>query len=102
MKNSILPVFLLAAVLTLPAAHGSLDRLNDSPRHQEWVNIPSNGRILKAFLVYPEVNRPVAAVIIIHENRGLTDWVRTVADRLAEAGYLAIAPDLLSGKGPNG
>jgi dienelactone hydrolase len=41
-------------------------------------------------------------VLVIHENKGLTDWVRSVADRVAEAGYIAIAPDLLSGKGPNG
>src|SRR5690606_10615154 len=36
------------------------------------------------------------AVIVIHENRGLTDWVRSFADQLAEAGYVAFAPDLLS------
>ena len=102
MKNSLLPLFVFATALTLPSVEGAVDRLNDSPRHQEWVTIPSHDKTLKAFLVYPEVNHPVATVIVIHENRGLTDWVRTVADRLAEAGYLAIAPDLLSGKGPNG
>ena len=36
-------------------------------------------------------------MIVIHENRGLNDWARSVADRLAENGYIAIAPDLLSG-----
>lgn len=35
------------------------------------------------------------AVAVIHENRGLTDWMRSVANQLAAAGYLAIAPDLL-------
>jgi carboxymethylenebutenolidase len=44
----------------------------------------------------------VPAVLVIHENKGLTDWVRSVADQLAEAGYVAIAPDLLTGKGPAG
>jgi carboxymethylenebutenolidase len=39
---------------------------------------------------------------VIHEIFGMTDWVPTVADRLAENGYIAIAPDLLSGMGPNG
>ena len=78
------------------------DRLNDSTRHQEWVTMRSQDRTLKGFLVYPEVDRPVAAVIVIHENRGLSDWVRSVADRLAEEGYLALAPDLLSGRAPNG
>ncbi len=57
---------------------------------------------MHSFLVFPEVKDRVPAVIVIHENRGLTDWVRGVADQLAEAGYIAIAPDLLSGMGPNG
>jgi carboxymethylenebutenolidase len=52
--------------------------------------------------VFPEVERPATTVIVIHENRGLTDWVRGVADQLAEAGYLALAPDMLSGAAPRG
>ncbi len=59
-------------------------------------------RTVHAFLVYPEVSGKAPAVVVIHENRGLTDWVRSVADQLAEAGYIAIAPDLLSGMGPGG
>lgn len=78
------------------------DSPGGSPRHQEWVTIPSGDRQVEAFLVYPEVHEKAMAVVIIHENRGLTDWVETVADRIAEAGYIAIAPDLLSGMGPNG
>lgn len=86
-------------------AHGqevALERLNASPRHHEWVALDSGGRSLHTFVAYPEVAEKALAVIVIHENRGLTDWVRTVADRLAEAGYIALAPDLLSGKGPDG
>jgi carboxymethylenebutenolidase len=41
-------------------------------------------------------------VLIIHEIFGLTDWVEDLADQVAAAGYIAIAPDLLSGAGPNG
>jgi carboxymethylenebutenolidase len=48
------------------------------------------------------VKQKVPVVVVIHENQGLTDWVRSVADQLAEAGYIAVAPDLLSGMGPNG
>jgi len=76
--------------------------LLDSPRHQEWVRVRHGDREVVAFLVYPEVDHKAKSVIVIHENRGLNDWVRTVADRLAEAGYIAIAPDLLSGMGPGG
>lgn len=77
-------------------------RLETTPRHDEWITIDSAGRKLQAYIVYPQVSKKAGSVIVIHENRGLTDWVRTVADRLAENGYIAIAPDLLSGAGPNG
>src|SRR5438105_8679978 len=77
-------------------------RLAKSTRHQEWVKVEHDGRTVHAFLVYPEVKEKASAVLVIHEIFGLTDWVRSVADQLAEAGYLAIAPDLLSGMGPNG
>jgi carboxymethylenebutenolidase len=79
------------------------DRLEDSRRHHEWVDIESaGGRTVKTWVVYPEVDKPATTVIVIHENRGLTDWVRGVADQLAEAGYLALAPDFLSGTAPGG
>jgi len=77
-------------------------RLIDSPRHHEWVTVKQDSRNVECFVVYPEVKEKVPAVLVIHENRGLTDWVRSVADQLAEAGYIAIAPDLLSGMAPGG
>jgi carboxymethylenebutenolidase len=77
-------------------------RLDDSPRHHEWIDVKHGDRSVRCFVVYPESKGKVAAVLVIHENKGLTDWVRSVADQLAEAGYLAIAPDLLSGAGPKG
>jgi carboxymethylenebutenolidase len=78
-------------------------RLEESRRHHEWVDIESaGGRTVRTFVVFPETDRPTTTVIVIHENRGLTDWVRSVADQLAEAGYLALAPDFLSGTAPGG
>jgi carboxymethylenebutenolidase len=85
-----------------PAQDAALQRLEKSPRHQEWVSVKHGARTVHAFLVYPEVSGKAPAVVVIHENRGLTDWVRSVADQLAEAGYIAIAPDLLSGAAPGG
>jgi len=76
--------------------------LLDSPRHHEWVRISQGDREIHAFLVYPERADKATSVVVIHENRGLNDWVRSVADELARAGYIAIAPDLLSGMGPDG
>jgi carboxymethylenebutenolidase len=76
--------------------------LEKSPRHHEWIEVPNGQRKVHCFVAYPEAKQPTAAVVVIHENKGLTDWVCLVADQLAEAGYLAIAPDLLSGMGPAG
>ncbi|HMP01203.1 MAG TPA: dienelactone hydrolase family protein [Gemmatales bacterium] len=77
-------------------------RLENSPRHCEWVKVQHGNRTVQAFIVYPEVKDKATAVVVIHEIFGLTDWVRGVADQLAEAGYIAIAPDLLSGMAPDG
>jgi carboxymethylenebutenolidase len=90
------------AAISAPAQDMSRERLNKSPRHHEWVAVKHGERTVHSFLVFPEVKGKAAAVVVIHENRGLTDWVRSVADQLAEAGYIAIAPDLLSGLAPSG
>ena len=73
-----------------------------SPRHQEWADVRHEGGTVRCFVVFPEVAQPAPAVVVIHENKGLTEWVRGVADRLAAAGFVAIAPDLLSGTGAAG
>lgn len=78
------------------------ERLEKSPRHHEWVEVKRGARTVHCFVVFPEIKDKATAVIVIHENRGLTDWVRSVTDQLAEAGFLAIAPDLLSGMAPEG
>jgi carboxymethylenebutenolidase len=78
------------------------NRLETSPRHLEWVDVPSGARTVRSFVAYPEVADKAPVVLVIHEIFGMTDWVRGVTDQLAEAGYIAIAPDLLSGMGPNG
>src|SRR5215204_1472740 len=91
------------AILTLFPQSGRAQewakpRLNNSPRHGEWVDFKSGDRSLKAWLVYPERKEKAPVVLVIHEIFGLTDWVRGVCDQLAEAGVIAIAPDLLSGQ----
>src|SRR6476661_9498199 len=76
-------------------------RLAKSPRHQEWVKVKNGNREVNSFVVYPEVNKKATAVVVIHEIFGMSDWVQQLTDEVAEAGYIAIAPDLLSGMGPN-
>lgn len=96
-----LAMLLLFAAACAPVTQHK-NRLETTPRHDEWVTIQSAGRPLHAYVVYPQSSKKGGAVMVIHENRGLTDWVRTVADQLAERGYLAIAPDMLSGSAPGG
>ena len=77
-------------------------QLKSSPRHGEWVDIKaSSGAPIKSFVVYPERKDKAPVVIVIQEIYGLTDWIRGVADQLAKEGFIAIAPDFLSGMGPN-
>jgi carboxymethylenebutenolidase len=76
--------------------------LAKSPRHREWVNVKSGDRTVSAFVVYPEVKNKATSVVVIHEIFGMSDWAQMEADEFAAAGYIAIAPDLLSGMGPNG
>jgi len=86
-----------------PVEEQAIDRLNNSPRHGEWVTINAgNGDMVDAWLVYPERSDNAPVVIVIHEIYGLTDWIRAVADQMAAEGFIAIAPDFLSGKGPAG
>jgi hypothetical protein len=77
-------------------------KLAKSPRHSEWVKVKNGTREVNSFVVYPESNKKATAVVVIHEIFGMSDWVQQLTDELAEAGYIAIAPDLLSGMGPNG
>src|SRR5579872_5212528 len=76
--------------------------LEKSPRHQEWIKLQQGARQVQCFVVYPEVRAKAPAVVLIHEIFGLSDWARSEADQVAAAGYIAIAPDLLSGMAPNG
>src|SRR5204863_9202086 len=85
------------AIMTATAQDWAKARLDKSPRHLEWVKVKHGDREVNCSIAYPEVKDKATAVVVIHEIFGLTDWVRSVTDQLAEAGYIAIAPDLLSG-----
>jgi carboxymethylenebutenolidase len=87
-----------------PAEKQAKDRLNASSRHGEWVDIdvPGSDKKMKAWVVYPERKDKAPVVVVIQEIFGMTDWIRSVADQLAAEGFIAIAPDLLSGPGGPG
>lgn len=100
---------LFAVVLMFAAVSGPLGaqewakaRLDASPRHHEYVALKHGDRTVQAFVVYPEVKGKAPVIILIHEIFGLSDWAKDMADELAAEGYIVVAPDLLSGRGPNG
>ena len=98
-------VLFLAPFFLVPAASAqdwAKERLEKSPRHREWVTIKHDGRSVETFIAYPESKDKRPVVLVIHEIFGMTDWVQELADEVAEAGYIAVAPDLLSGMAPNG
>ncbi len=65
----------------------------------ETVRFPADGTDISAYLARPEAGTPGPAVLICHENRGLTPHIQDVARRFAKAGYAALALDLLSREG---
>src|SRR5262245_25419029 len=101
-----MPVPLLLLLLSPslpPSADQAKAALESTPRHAEYVDVPySGGPALKTFFVYPERKDQAPVVIVIHEVFGLSDWLRGVADRLAADGFIAVAPDLITGLGPGG
>lgn len=102
MRLLILAIAFLVCVSPAFAQDWAKQSLEKSPRHQEWVSVKHDNRAVQSYIVYPESKQKATAVVVVHEIFGMTDWVRSVADQLAAAGYIAIAPDLLSGFGPNG
>ena len=94
--------FLLCAATVLHAQDWAVKRLDASPRHHEYVTLKADGRDVQAFVVYPEVKGKATSIVLIPEIFGLSAWAKSMADDLAAAGYVVIAPDFLSGKGPNG
>lgn len=99
---AMIAVFML---MLMPAAYSqdwAKAPLNKSPRHLDWVTVKNGKRDVKCFIAYPQVKTKAKAILVIHEIFGLSDWVRSVVDQLAAEGYIAIAPDLLSGTAPGG
>lgn len=95
-------VVLMCVAIPLSAQDWARQRLEQSPRHREWVAIKHGQRSVETMIAYPETSAKTPVVLVIHEIFGMTEWAQEVTDEFAAAGYIAIAPDLLSGMGPNG
>jgi carboxymethylenebutenolidase len=87
-----------------PAEENAKATLEKSPRHGEYVDVKLEGSSvpIRTWVVFPERKEKAPVVIVIQEIFGLSDWIRGVADQLAEDGFIGVAPDLICGKGPNG
>lgn len=98
----LLAIFGLLAAQTVLAQDWAKQALQNSPRHREWVTLKHDGRSVETFAAYPKSKERTPVVVVIHEIFGMTDWVQDLTDQIAAAGYIAVAPDLLSGMGPHG
>src|SRR5271156_855307 len=84
-----------------PSAATAAARLAASPRHREEVSIATPGGVadsVHAWVYYPEVSHKAPVIVVIHEIFGMTTWVRAVGDQLAADGFIAVVPDLLTGR----
>lgn len=81
-----------------PGEEGAPDALKASTRHQEFVKLklPSGGEV-NTFVVFPERPDKAPVIIVIHEIFGATPWVQSVADQFAKEGFIALAPDMITG-----
>jgi len=100
-------ILLAAAALLFTAQFAAAqdwakDQLAKSPRHREWGTVKHNGRSVDTLIAYPETKDKRPVVLVIHEIFGLSDWAQELADEVAAAGYIAVAPDLLTGMAANG
>jgi carboxymethylenebutenolidase len=86
----------------LPSEAAAKAILNSTHRHREWVNVSAGAANVRAFIVYPERSDKAPAVVLTARQQGASDWIRAVADSAAAEGFIAVVPDVLSGRGPNG
>ncbi len=101
MKLIPLLFFIMTAQFAL-AQEWAAEKVNKSPRHHEWITVKYGDRSVDAFVAYPESSKKSPVMLVIHTINGMIDWIPDISDQIAEAGYIAVAPDLLSGMGPHG
>ncbi len=103
-RLSILTGGTAAAFSILPLLESNYTVAATVPDHSdlldtEYVDYPGVPQSMRAYLARPTSEGKLPAIIVIHENRGLTPHIEDVARRAAMSGYLAIAPNALSALG---
>ena len=84
----------------LPSEKAAKAILNFTPRHREWATVAVGAANVLAFIVYPERSDKAPVVLVTARDQGASDWVRASADQVAAAGFIALVPDVLTGRGP--
>jgi len=103
LTGSLVAAATLVDLLGPQTSHANLVDPNDSALISSHIEFSStDGAAIGAYLTRPKGGGSLPAVVVLHENRGLVDHIRDVARRLAKAGYVALAPDLLSRQGGTG
>jgi carboxymethylenebutenolidase len=88
-----------SASATAPTSPPGTVAPDDPAVRAEDVEFPGEDAQLAGYLARPSAEGTFPAILLCHENRGLTDHIRDVARRLAKAGYVSLAVDLLSRQG---
>src|ERR1039457_796700 len=98
LEGSTLAIAAGCAPSSLRAQDWARQAVDKSPRRHEWVSVKYGPRSVESFVAYPQSREKAPAIVVIHDVIAMAPWGENVADRLAEVGYLAIAPDMLSGR----
>jgi len=67
---------LICVVIPLSAQDWARQRLEQSPRHREWVTIKHDQRSVETLIAYPETSAKTPVILVIHEIFGMTEWRR--------------------------
>jgi carboxymethylenebutenolidase len=93
----------LGKLPNLPAGiFNAKSTLLHSTLRKEFVDIPAGNVKLHVWIEYPPGNDKAPVILVMQHGPGLDEWQRSLADQVALEGFIAIAPDLYSGLGPNG
>jgi carboxymethylenebutenolidase len=83
----------------IPVPSGVRVPADDPAIEAGMVSFPGDGLTLVGYQAKPKGDGPFPAIVVAHENRGLTEYIMDVTRRLAKAGYVALAVDQLSKQG---
>ncbi len=86
----------LLPLLEMNYAHAATVPQSDERLTTEYITYPTEGVTMRGYLARPKAQSSYAAVVVVHENRGLNPHIEDVTRRMALAGFIALAPDALS------